>query len=89
MSKIDNYRRNNGQLPSFTLLGGYPLLYLDAQNNVLCPDCANDADCDPPASDYGINWEDPFLTCDQCSQRIESAYAEAEAKEFSKTDTSR
>lgn len=25
-----------------------------------------------------VNWEDSGLTCDHCSQRIESAYAEQE-----------
>ena len=28
-----------------------------------------------------VNWEDPRLHCDNCNERIESAYAESEASE--------
>jgi len=28
-----------------------------------------------------INWENPFLYCDNCGERIESAYAEEENPE--------
>ena len=51
----------------------YPLGYLDAQNAVLCPGCADDKCTAFP------NWEDPHLHCDDCGERIESAYAEEEA----------
>jgi hypothetical protein len=57
---------------------------------VLCPHCANtekailEADEHPDYPDYDqwrivagdVNWEDASLTCDNCSQRIESACAE-------------
>jgi hypothetical protein len=69
----------NGKLRSFTSIGGYPLFYVTKQNNCLCPDCAtdNDQDYDPIAA-TDVNWEDPDLYCDECSNRIESAYAEPE-----------
>ena len=69
----------NGKLRSFTSIGGYPLFYVTKQNNCLCPDCAssNDQDYDPIAA-TDVNWEDPDLYCDECSNRIESAYAETE-----------
>ena len=33
-------RMSNGQLAAYAWPGGYPLTYLDAWNEVLCPDCA-------------------------------------------------
>lgn len=69
-------RDDNGKLSSHAWPGGYPIYYLDSENNVLCPDCANKdgMSSQPVAAD--INYEDPDLYCDDCSQRIESAYAE-------------
>jgi len=73
-------RDSDGRLPSFTSVGCYPILYLDKHDNVLCPQCANEQDPDgddaPVVAD--VNWEDPDLFCDECSERIESAYAEDE-----------
>jgi len=85
-------RDENGNLPAYAWPGGYPIYYLCADNGVLCPQCANkesavrDADEHPDYPDYDqwhivageVNWEDASLTCDNCSQRIESAYAEQE-----------
>ena len=73
----------NGNLSSFTMVGGYPIYYMDGQGNVLCASCANEArdnddshGCQPVAA--GVNWEDACLYCDECSDRIASAYAEEE-----------
>lgn len=65
------------QLRSFTSVGGYPLFYVTKQNSCLCSRCAtdNDQDFDPIVA-VDVNWENPDLYCDECSQRIESAYAE-------------
>lgn len=77
-------RDSKGQLIKYAWPGGYPVFYLDGENSVLCHDCAVKSDSEdeipqfkPVASD--INYEDASLYCDQCSQRIESAYAEDEA----------
>ena len=74
-------RMSDGTLPKYSSVGCYPLFYLDGENSVLCADCANESDNDdeldkfrPVACD--ANWEDPSLYCDQCSTRIESAYAD-------------
>ena len=85
-------RDDNGNLPAYAWPGGYPLYYVCADGGILCPNCANkqsavrDADEHPDYPDYDqwrtiavdINWEDASLTCDNCSQRIESAYADHE-----------
>jgi hypothetical protein len=47
---------------------------------VLCPACANKWTADDvpqfEPTDADINYEDASLFCDECSERIESAYAE-------------
>lgn len=72
--------------PRYTSVGCYPLFYFTKDNGVLCPKCANKNlrltldKSDPQwfitAAD--INYEDADLYCDNCSERIESAYAEEE-----------
>ena len=68
---------NKGKLPSFAWPGGYPIFYLDNQNNVLCPECANKHnEYSGTIIAHDINWEDNNLYCNDCSKRIESAYNE-------------
>jgi hypothetical protein len=77
-AELDEMRIENGKLPSYAWPGGYPLFYVTGNNDVLCPDCAN-ADGyeeDNLPRDCGINHEDPDLYCDDCGERIESAYAD-------------
>ena len=65
--------------------GGYPLYYIDEVNNVLCRDCAKCEVEKEPEEVYlkdlpvycDVNWEDDSLYCDDCNERIESAYAES------------
>lgn len=64
----------NDKLRSFTSIGGYPVFYVTRVNECLCPDCATEDKDSIVASD--CNWENPLLFCDECSDRIESAYAE-------------
>lgn len=56
--------------------GGYPMYYLDNENNTLCFECARKEGMSSTPTWGGVNWEDPRLYCDDCEQRIESAYAE-------------
>jgi hypothetical protein len=72
-----------GKLRAYTDVGCYPLGYLDGQNSTICVNCAQESIEDEveefrPVVAF-VNWEDPSLYCDQCSARIESAYAENEA----------
>jgi hypothetical protein len=79
------YRFADGSIRKYTDLGGYPVFYLTEDSGVLCAACVQTerpdvADADQ-ASDWkvvaaDVNWEDPDLYCDHCSDRIESAYAE-------------
>lgn len=72
---LSEYIMNDGKLRSFTSIGGYPLFYV-TKGSCLCPDCATDNDQNDPIVAADVNWENPDLYCDECSARIESAYAE-------------
>ena len=69
----------------FTMVGGYPVYWVTYGADVLCSTCVaeNIIECCEPGPGqidaHGINWEDPHLHCDNCGDRIESAYAEWEA----------
>lgn len=67
----------SGRLRSYTAVGAYPLVYLTA-SSVLCPKCADKNK--RAVRIAAVNWQDPQLHCDECSDRIESAYAESEAE---------
>jgi hypothetical protein len=55
--------------------GGYPIVYLDDHDRVLCPDCANDPDCSyGPAVIADIHWEGIPMACEGCIADIASAY---------------
>jgi len=72
----------NGQLRSYTTVGGYPVFYLDACDNAVCSECAteslNDGEIDSfKIVGYAINYESEMY-CDRCSEKIESSYGEDE-----------
>ncbi len=79
-------RDDDGKLPVFAWPGGYPLIYLTADGNVLCPACANgehgsdaheDAeDCQWRLTSVDVYWEGSPLQCDHCNEMIESAYGD-------------
>lgn len=68
---------DNKTVRSYTNVGCYPLVYLDDQDNVVCPSCVqtdyvdNLNELDRPIASAHINYGDTY--CDQCSQPIESA----------------
>lgn len=80
-----------GEHPAHAFPGGYPVAYLDVNNNVLCADCADksvvwdkypDKWVEDVAVQYSspvdafINYEENDLYCDACGKQIESAYGE-------------
>jgi hypothetical protein len=73
---VELMRRADGSLDAYVWPGGYPVYYLDSENNVLCPICAAKEGYGSPIAAWSVNWEDAELTCDDCLKRIESAYAE-------------
>ncbi len=73
-----------GELDAYTSVGGYPLFYIVGEGDVCCPTCVNDPStgvdpwCGNKVTAYDINYECVDLYCDDCNERIESAYAEAD-----------
>lgn len=68
-------------LRKYTDLGGYPLFYVTNTHGVLCADCATERVSEKTEDqpiDADVNYEDRSLYCEDCSERIESAYAEEE-----------
>ena len=71
----------------YTWPGGYPMFAVTHDGVALCQSCCK-SESRSIGSTYGtdewaitalaVNWEDPELYCDHCSERIESAYAEAD-----------
>lgn len=79
MLKIKVEFDTDGQLPSYTWPGVYPLFYVNEYGEVLCPECATSDATDEYAGDivaYDVNYENNYLYCDECSRYIESAYGE-------------
>ena len=80
----------DGSVDSYAWPGGYPLYYLCADGESLCPACVarefariEQAILDADDSDWrviavDVNYEDSSLYCAHCSDRIPSAYAEPE-----------
>tara|TARA_R100000742_G_C4239320_1_gene59305 strand:+ start:493 stop:708 length:216 start_codon:yes stop_codon:yes gene_type:complete len=56
----------------YTSIGCYPIFYITPDDRPICADCAH------PTFLGHVNWEDPDLYCDDCDERIESAYADEE-----------
>lgn len=78
---IDNFINDKGKLIQFAFPGGYPVGYLDQDDSVLCPECAeaargNGFDWDGPVHGFvcheggaGIN-EEWTIYCGECSKAI-------------------
>lgn len=78
-------RRIRGQLPAFTELGAYPLIYFTSGGNTVCASCAtatiddgNDNDAVTAVDAY---YEGPDLQCDECGCVIQSAYGDPDEGE--------
>jgi len=86
MTKMTIKRDENGRCDKYVWPGGYPIYYVCADGGILCPDCvdverelidaADESDKQWLVVDQEINYEDGSLYCDNCSNRIEAAYAD-------------
>ena len=73
---------NNGTLPAYAWPGGYPVIYITDDADVMCPKCANEeenvhftGDADGWRIDaYDVFYEGAAVNCCNCNERIESAY---------------
>ena len=69
--------RYNGKLPSFSSVGGYPLLYINAQDEGFCAECADKRE--HKVTDVDVHMEGAPYECDDCGAEIESAYGDPES----------
>lgn len=85
------HRNDDGTFPAYAWPGGYPILYILADGETLCPKCANgengsEASTEPETANgwriigQGIHWEGAPETCAHCGGEIESAYGPTEEK---------
>ena len=83
------HRNEDGTFPAYAWPGGYPIVYILADGETLCPKCANgengsiayvgespDGMEDDQWKIVGqeVHWEGPAFHCAHCSAEIESAY---------------
>ena len=59
-----------GQLRDLSLLGGYPILYVDEANNVLCAVCATEVFEDGTPLVYEVYDQVSAIYCDACGTEI-------------------
>ena len=77
-------RNSDRSLPAYAWPGGYPVLYLDKDNEVLCAKCATEdlAEGDGLLSmvGYFVHYEGPSEFCADCNAEVESAYGDPETE---------
>lgn len=88
---VITHKRDNAPIPRLERFGdgGYPLFYLVTRggakdaHEAFCPSCATelhehaeDVHGFDRVTHAEVNWENPEFYCDECSERIPSAYAE-------------
>ena len=65
-------------VPAHTEVGGYPLVYLTEENDVLCAECVErmaNANDDTLVT-WFVMWEGPDHYCSDCSTVIPTAYGD-------------
>jgi hypothetical protein len=87
----DLHRDDSGEFPAFAWPGGYPIVYVVADGECLCPDCANGkngSEASETSDDRSwrlvgcdVHWEGGPETCAHCNAQIESAYGVPDADE--------
>ena len=81
MARLQAFRDGEGHFISLTWIGGYPCYYLDNENNVLCPDCANKVGMSTEVVAGDVYEEGPVMYCDDCGAAIESAYGDPDEED--------
>lgn len=79
-------RDENGNFPAYAWPGGYPIVYVMADGETICADCANGGSGSIAAVDHeekewriigcNVHWEGEPETCAHCGKQVESAYGE-------------
>ena len=64
----------SGQYDLVAWPGAYPLFYLEQDNSIVCPGCANKGKQCSVIVTVQVNYVDTDMYCDYCGNRIEAAY---------------
>lgn len=74
--EMKNLIKAYGELPQCSSMGGYGFVYLDNNNDCLCPSCANKLKDDEITEivNVFIHWEGDDMTCDNCGNNLPSEY---------------
>lgn len=76
---VNRMMQETGQLHDRSLIGGYPLIYFNRQDEILCASCATEqVDDIKHVRTYD---EGATLNCTNCNKPIESAYGDPEEEE--------
>ena len=85
MSGKELPRDSDGQLSSYAWPGGYQIVYFTRNGDILCPDCAREAELHATDQDSGdlpidglAHWEGEPMICDECYKILESEYGSIE-----------
>lgn len=62
--------------------GGYPVLYLDRDTEILCADCATEARAEGESLDTEVFYEGAPVHCAQCGVTIAAAYGDPEGCKY-------
>jgi hypothetical protein len=86
---LSKYKNDKGEYEAYAWPGGYPVYYLAADGEVICPECMNkekklieEATANPGTDKQweivgtDANWEDTEMYCANCNKHMESAYGE-------------
>jgi hypothetical protein len=66
----------NEPLPAYAWPGGYPIVYLDTENETLCAECASKPGYTWPVTSWFVHYEGPDEYCSDCNVAIPSAYGD-------------
>ena len=83
--RIKEYEDEDGKLIAWAWPGGYPVIYVNRQGDMLCPTCAQKNLDELPKTDHeyptgvDIYYEGPPLEC-LCGKFIESAYGDPDER---------
>jgi hypothetical protein len=67
-------RLSNGEYPTVTIPGMYPIIYITRDHAIICATCASGPDED--IADADVYWEGPAEVCEGCNVEIPSAYGD-------------
>ena len=76
--KSQSIKDENGTFPAYAWPGGYPIVYITDDCEIICPKCKNTESEIYTDGDWDVYYEGPPEICVNCNAEIESAYGDPE-----------